>query len=196
VALNSLFISLGIAIYVVESFIPFPFPNGKWGFSNFVVLLSIALFGAREGLLVAIGKSFVGSLVTGHFLDVAFFMSVLGSVSAALIEAVAFKTKVFGLVGVSILGSVTNNFVQTCVGVVFVGSKAIFWLFPYMMVLGLPGAFANAYIAGKVIPRVQKTDFGVFVSAQEEDTKHAVQRFRDSSPQNPRNARRKCHPHS
>ncbi|WP_232503789.1 Gx transporter family protein [Thermotoga profunda] len=177
IALNSLFISLGIAIYVLESFVPFPFPNGKWGFSNFVVLLSIVLFGAKDGLIVAIGKSFVGSLVTGHFLDVAFFMSVFGSISAAFIESAAFKVRIFGLIGVSILGSVTNNVVQTLVGSVFVGSKALFWILPYMIILGLPGAFANAYIAGKVIPRVQKNYIGIFISTQTEDSKDTVRKL-------------------
>lgn len=184
IALNSLFISLGMAVYVLESFIPFPFPNGKWGFSNFVVLLSIALFGVKEGLTVAIGKSLAGSLVTGHFLDIVFFMSIFGSTSAAVVESVAFKIKIFGLLGVSILGSVTNNVVQTFVGTLFVGSKALFWILPYMLVLGLPGAFANAYIVGKVIPRVQKTYLSIFVSSQAEDSKDAVRRFRNNGSSN------------
>lgn len=186
IALNSLFISLGIAVYVLESFIPFPFPNGKWGFSNFVVLLSIVLFGAKQGLIVAVGKSFFGSLVTGHFLDVIFFMSVLGSISAAIIEAIVVKTKIFGLLGVSIFGSVTNNAVQAFVGAFFVGSKAIFWILPYMLVLGLPGAFANAYIAGKVIDRVQKVDLGVFVSTQAENSEDTVRRVRNNVSSSPR----------
>lgn len=189
IALNSLFISLGIAVYVLESFIPFPFPNGKWGFSNFVVLLSIVLFGAKQGLIVAVGKSFVGSLITGHFLDVVFFMSVLGSISAAIIEIIVLKTKIFGLLGVSIFGSVTNNAVQAFVGALFVGSKAIFWILPYMLVLGLPGAFANAYIAGKVIDRVQKVDLGVFVSTQTENSEDSVRRVRNNASSSPRGKR-------
>lgn len=189
IALNSLFISLGIAVYVLESFIPFPFPYGKWGFSNFVVLLSIVLFGAKQGLIVAVGKSFVGSLVTGHFLDVVFFMSVLGSISAAIIETVVLKTNIFGLLGVSIFGSVTNNAVQAFVGALFVGSKAIFWILPYMLVLGLPGAFANAYIAGKVIDRVQKVDLGVFVTTQTEDSENTVRKVRSNASPSPRGKR-------
>lgn len=189
IALNSLFISLGIAVYVLENFIPFPFPNGRWGFSNFVVLLSVFLFGAKEGLVVAFGKSFVGSLLTGHFLDVVFFMSVLGSVSAAIVEATLLKTKIFGLLGVSIFGSVTNNVVQTFVGAVFIGSRAIFWLLPYMLVLGLPGAFANAYIAGKVIDRVQKVDLGLFVSTQAEDSESTLRELRNNGSSSTRGKR-------
>ncbi len=177
IALNSLFISLGIAVYVLESFVPFPFPNGKWGFSNFVVLISVAVFGVKDGLIVAVGKSLVGSLIIGHFLDVAFFMSVFGSISAALIEALIFKMNIFGLLGVSVFGSVTNNVVQTFVGAIFIGSRALFWILPYMVVLGLPGAFANAYIAGKVISRVQKIDLSVFVSAPTEDSKNTVRKL-------------------
>ncbi|HBT25764.1 MAG TPA: hypothetical protein DEA58_03615 [Pseudothermotoga sp.] len=48
IALTALMISLGVVTYVLESVVPFPIPNGKWGFSNFVVLLSIFAFGDRK----------------------------------------------------------------------------------------------------------------------------------------------------
>lgn len=192
IALTSMLISLGIAIYVLESFVPFPFPNGRWGFSNLVVLLSIVVFGVKQGLIVALGKSFVGSLLVGHFLDVTFFMSVFGSIAAALVETFAFKVKIFGLLGVSVLGSLANNFVQASVGAVFVQSKLIFWILPYMLVLGLPGAFANAYITGRVASRVQETRFGIFVTEKAEDTENAFSRLRGDHSANRRKARHRC----
>lgn len=193
IALTSVLISLGIAIHVLESFVPFPFPNGRWGFSNLVVLLSIVIFGTRQGLMVALGKSLVGSLLVGHFLDVAFFMSVFGSIAAALTEAFAFKMKIFGLLGVSVLGSAANNFVQACVGALFVQSKVIFWILPYMLVLGLPGAFANAYIVGRVISHVQKIGFGVFITEEAEDTENALSKLRSDHSTDRRKPWQRCH---
>jgi heptaprenyl diphosphate synthase len=149
-------ISLGVVTYVLESVVPFPIPNGKWGFSNFVVLLSIFAFGGVEGIKVAIGKSLIGSILTGHFMDVAFFMSVAGSSSAALIETVLSRVGFFGLFGVSLCGSIANNIAQIFVGSVFLQSKSFFIILPYMLFLGIPGALANAYIVKRVLPYVER----------------------------------------
>ncbi|GLI47992.1 MAG: hypothetical protein PWQ72_341 [Pseudothermotoga sp.] len=156
IALTALMISLGVVTYVLESVVPFPIPNGKWGFSNFVVLLSIFAFGGVEGIKVAIGKSLIGSILTGHFMDVAFFMSVAGSSSAALIETVLSRVGFFGLFGVSLCGSIANNIAQIFVGSVFLQSKSFFIILPYMLFLGIPGALANAYIVKRVLPYVER----------------------------------------
>ncbi|WP_461505033.1 Gx transporter family protein [Pseudothermotoga elfii] len=186
IALTALMISLGVVTYVLESVVPFPIPNGKWGFSNFVVLLSIFAFGGVEGIKVAIGKSLIGSILTGHFMDVAFFMSVAGSSSAALIEAALSRVGFFGLFGVSLCGSIANNIAQIFVGSVFLQSKSFFIILPYMLFLGIPGALANAYIVKRVLPYVERIQVstGFDFTTKENAAQETVPQIRNNRSRN------------
>ena len=145
VAFMGIMISLSSAIYVVESFIPFPLPIGRWGFSNSVVLF-LATTSLKAPLTVAFGKSIIGSLFTGRFMGPGFIMGLAGSVSAALIERLLFKLG-FGYLGTSIAGAALNNIVQMGVGALLIKSTYIFSLLPLFLLIGTISAVGNVYLA-------------------------------------------------
>jgi len=161
ISLLSSLTALSSIMYIVESFIPFPLVFGKWGFSNSVVLLLAVEMGLKEASLVAIAKSIVGSLMVGKFLSLQFFMGFFGALSASIVESYMSRFRKFGYLGLSVLGSISNNFTQFLIASFFIKSSLIFALFPLMIVFGIISASANAYIAKKLGGIIVETDLGV-----------------------------------
>lgn len=65
--------------------------------------------------------------------------------------------------GVSVLGSVVNNITQSIVGAMSIKSWSFLLILPQMMILGIPGAILNAYLAERVVRRA-KNNFGLDVT--------------------------------
>ena len=151
-------------MYIFESFIPFPLIFGRWGFSNSVVLLLAAEMGLKEAVLIAVAKSIVGSLMVGKFLSLQFFMGFFGAIMASIVESRMSRFGKFGYLGLSVLGSVSNNFTQFFIASFFIKSSLVFTLFPLIMVFGIISASANAYIAKKLGGIIVETDLGVLFS--------------------------------
>ncbi len=162
-ALISSLASLGSVIYFLESFVPFPLPFGRWGLSNLVVLIAVVLYDWRTVLAVSLLKSVISALITGQLFSIVSLMSVAGSTAAAASEYIAYRTSVFGLVGVSVLGSVVNNITQSIVGAMSIKSWSFLLILPQMLILGIPGAVLNAYLAERVVKRA-KNNFGLDVT--------------------------------
>ncbi|WP_448535356.1 Gx transporter family protein [Pseudothermotoga sp.] len=170
-ALISSLASLGSVIYFLESFVPFPLPFGRWGLSNLVVLIAVVLYDWRTVLAVSLLKSVISALITGQLFSIVSLMSVAGSTAAAASEYIAYRASVFGLMGVSVLGSVVNNITQSIVGAMSIKSWSFLLILPQMMILGIPGAILNAYLAERVVKRA-KNNFGLDVTQKIADNEN------------------------
>jgi len=153
-------------VYVLDSLIPFPVPFGRWGFSNFVVLWLASETGLRDAVTVAALKSMLGSVLTGSFLSVSFFVGFPGSVSAALVESLL-ATFGFGYVGLSVAGSFVNNFVQLMVVSHLVGTRVVFSIFPMIVALGSVSAVANAFLASRLGGVILENHLSFFFAEKE-----------------------------
>lgn len=135
----SLLVAGGVALHVIESMIPVPFPvpGAKLGLANIISLLAIVLYGTREGLEVNILRCLIGSFLGGSMSSLIYSLS--GAISSTLVMGFAVKyfEKVFSLVGVSILGSITHNFAQVTVATVILSTFGIYSYLPFLMVVGL-----------------------------------------------------------
>lgn len=62
-------VSIAVVIHTVEAALPLPMPvpGVRLGLANMITLLTIVLYGARSGLLVAVLRSVIGSLIGGTF---------------------------------------------------------------------------------------------------------------------------------
>ncbi|HOK87680.1 MAG TPA: Gx transporter family protein [Fervidobacterium sp.] len=140
-------VAISSVVYALEGLIPFPVPGGKWGFSNFLVLYLSFFSGITNGIILAVSKSLLGSILSGTILTPGFFMGFLGSLAAAILQGAVAKLDIFGLSGISIIGMLANNIVQFLVGSFLIGSPAIYTLLPLVIFLGSFSALANAYLA-------------------------------------------------
>jgi len=146
----ALYVSLALAVYLVETFIPVPvpIPGFKWGFSNFVVLMSLMALDTRGVLWVVVLKVLLGSFLTGKFLSPVFFISFFGNVSGALAMIAVSKTSCFGYIGISVIGAFASNLAQIGIcGVWLLRSAYIWYFFPYIAVMGTVSSVLNALVA-------------------------------------------------
>lgn len=135
----SVLVSVGLALSVLESAIPLPitFPGAKLGLSNMVVLVTLVVFGFKDGIIVAMLKSSVLMLVTGSI------SSFLYSFSGAVLSCIAmyigyrFFSKIFSLIGVSILGALAHNFAQVTVATAIMNNLRIYTYLPFLMLVSI-----------------------------------------------------------
>ncbi len=141
----SLLVALGLALSIIESFMPIPFiaPGAKLGLSNIVVLVTLVFFGFKEGITVGILKSLVFTLVTGSVSSL--FYSLFGSIFSCITMFIVFKyfSKIFSLIGVSIFGALTHNIAQVFVASIIMNN---FRVFSYLPVLFLVSLFTGYFV--------------------------------------------------
>ncbi|MBS3995469.1 MAG: Gx transporter family protein [Alkaliphilus sp.] len=136
----SLLTAVGIAIHIIESFIPLPIqgvPGAKLGLANIVNLITLVVFGFKEAIVVAVLRCFVGALGTGAVTG--FFFSLLGALASTVVMFIAYKfgSKKFSLIGVSIFGALSHNIAQLSVAGIIINNILVFSYLPIMTLTSL-----------------------------------------------------------
>lgn len=135
----SLLVSIGLALSLLESAIPLPIgmPGAKLGLSNMVVLVTLVVFGFRDGIKVSMLKSAVLMLVTGSISS--FIYSISGAILSCLVMYLVYRyfSRIFSLIGVSIFGAMAHNFAQVSVAVAMMNNARIYSYLPFLMLIGL-----------------------------------------------------------
>lgn len=160
----SVLVSMGLALSVIESAIPLPItiPGAKLGLSNIVVLVTLVIFGFKEGIVVSILKSSVLMLVTGSVSS--FIYSISGAIFSCIIMFIAYRflSKIFSLIGVSILGALSHNTAQITVASLMMNNLRIFTYLPFLMLTSLfTGYFVG--LASRYITRNLKKNINILL---------------------------------
>jgi len=150
------FIAFAIAIYVVESFIPKPFPFMKLGLANVVVLLLMVSGNTRYAFLVVIGKTITGGFLSGLLLSPTTLLSLCGSVTSLCVMTLFLRSKInFSIIGLSILGAVSHNLVQiVVVRFILIKENTIFYLTPLLIIMGIVTGIVIGFIAKLFLDRL------------------------------------------
>lgn len=137
-------ITFAVVIHTVEAALPLPMPvpGVRLGLANIITLLTIALYGVRSGLLVAVLRTLLGSFFTGTFLGFGFWLSLSGGVLSCLVMALGMllvKRGVISLLSVSVLGAASHNLGQVAVASLIVASFTLLrGYFPLLLLLAVP----------------------------------------------------------
>ncbi|MFY9504457.1 MAG: Gx transporter family protein [Dethiobacteria bacterium] len=151
-------VTFAVVIHTVEAALPLPMPvpGVRLGLANMVTLLTIVLYGARSGLLVAVLRTVVGSLIGGTFLGFGFWLSLAGGVTCTVVMSLAvllMKKGYLSLISVSVLGATAHNLAQLTVASAIVGSATLLrGYLPLLLLLAVPTGFftglATFYLEG------------------------------------------------
>lgn len=135
----SLLVAVGLALSVLEKAIPIPIamPGARLGLSNMVVLVTIIIFGFKDGIKVAMLKSVVLMLVTGSVSS--FIYSFSGAVLSSIAMYISYRyfSNFFSLIGVSIMGALAHNFAQVSVASLILQNLRIYTYLPFLMIMSL-----------------------------------------------------------
>ena len=150
------FTAFAIAIYVIESFIPKPFPFMKLGLANMIALVLLVSNNIKYAFIIIIGKTVVGGFFSGLFLSPTTLLSLGGSLCSFVVMTVFIKSKVrFSIIGISILGAVTHNLAQiVVVRSLLIKENTIFYLTPLLIFMGIVTGIIIGYIAKLFLDRI------------------------------------------
>ena len=157
VALLGLLFALSMVLSFVESGFAglIPIPGIKPGLSNIVTMYCLFCLGRREAYTLALLKSFFVFLTRGA---VGAAMSLAGgllSVSVMLI-LLLFGEKKFSDTVLSVCGGVSHNVGQILMAMLVLGSTAVVYYLPVLMIAGIITGFLIGLVAGLIIPSVRK----------------------------------------
>ena len=135
----SMLVALALVISLFEQMIPLPvaIPGAKLGLSNIVILVTLIVFGYKEGLAVAVLKSLLLVLVTGSVSS--FIFSFAGAVlsTVSMILADKYLSRYLSLIGISLIGSFFHNLGQVLTASAVLQSFKIFAYLPFLIILGI-----------------------------------------------------------
>jgi heptaprenyl diphosphate synthase len=146
------FLAIAIVLNIIESAIPvIPVPGAKLGFANVVTLIVLYAYSFKDGFILTISRVLMVSVLSGKLLGPVFYMSMGGAVLATIAMGLFKKTNFFGMIGVSVLGSIFHCFGQIIAGYFVIGSFAIILYLPIMLLLSIPAGVVTGLIAKRFL---------------------------------------------
>lgn len=146
------FLAIAIVLNIIESAIPvIPVPGAKLGFANVITLIVLYVYSFKDSSIITISRVFLVSLLTGKLLGPVFYMSISGALLAMLAMGFFKKLNFFGILGVSVLGSVFHCIGQVIGGYFVIGSTAIVLYLPIMLFLSIPAGVVTGLIAQRFL---------------------------------------------
>lgn len=146
------FLAIAIVLNIIESAIPIiPVPGAKLGFANVVTLIIIYVYSFKDGFALTILRVLLVALLSGKLLGPIFYMSMSGAVVATLAMGFFKKLNYFGIIGVSVLGSIFHCIGQIAAGIFVIGSIAVIAYLPVMLFLSIPAGVLTGIIAKRFL---------------------------------------------
>lgn len=156
----ALLTAVGIALFVVESFIPTPLPFLKIGLANISSLVAMMVLGVPQMLVVVIMRVVVGSMLVGSLFTPGFVLAIGGGITSAVAMALTKRCgkQLFSPVGVSLVGSLTHVVTQFLLVLwLYVQNAAVFFLLPLLLGSGFVGGLVVGWITSRLLTVLQSS---------------------------------------
>lgn len=133
--------SLGLALHIVEIFIPNPFigiaPGAKLGLANIIGLITLVIYGFKYAITVNLLRCFIAGIATGAITSMMYSMA--GAFASTLLMWLVYKlfSKYFSLVGVSVFGALGHNVAQLTVAALIINNVRIYVYLPIMILASI-----------------------------------------------------------
>ena len=153
IALFGMLVALAFIFSYIEHLIPLPLPTGvKLGAANIVILCALYFLGWKEAMAI----SGVRIILSGFAFGISTVpYSLAGGLLSLCIMMLLKKGNRFGIIGVSVAGSVCHNIGQTLVAMLLLGSKTAFY-FPLLLFSGIIAGVLIGLVSGVVLEKLKK----------------------------------------
>lgn len=146
----------GLALFLslIEHVIPKPIPFIRIGLANIPILISLILLTPKETIYLILIKSIGSSLITGTIFSWIFLYSLSGSLISGTVMLIFFKLlqSRVSMIGISILGALSNNLVQIFLATLFLGSGAKYLGIP-ILIIGFISGIAIGQLSNSFITK-------------------------------------------
>lgn len=158
----ALLVSISCVLQITESLIPSPFPGLRLGLANVMVLIALVTLDFKSALEVALLRTLLSSFIIGTFMSCAFILSFSGAFVSTLMMGFLYwlarikKYCSLSIVGISIIGALSHNFVQLyLVYFMLIRHKGIFIFFPWLSIGALFMGWLTGIIAGNICIKIK-----------------------------------------
>lgn len=150
-ALLANFLAIAIVLNIVESWMAFiPVPGAKIGLANIVTLIILYIYSFKDGFAITLLR--VGFVfLLGRANPVTFAMSLSGAIFAVFAMGLMKKMNFFGVLGVSVIGSVFHSIGQIIAGIFVIGSSTVAFYLPIMLLISVPAGVFTGIIANRFL---------------------------------------------
>ncbi len=155
IATYGLLIALAFIFSYIESLIPIPFgvPGMKLGLANLVVISALYGMCWKDAFVLSIIRIL---LVGFTFRDPSTMLfSLAGGLLSWLLMVVFQKSKLFSMVGVSIIGGVAHNIGQISVAIVYVNNANLIYYLPLLLISGVVTGALIGVLGSMIVKRIK-----------------------------------------
>ena len=147
-------LALAMIISYIEAILPVSLgiPGAKLGLANFIVVLCLYGYGKMAAGVINISRVILCGLLFGSLYSMQYALA--GAVLSLVVMMLCSKIKVFGMVGVSILGGVAHNLAQLIIATFISQAPVVLFYVPFLVVIGVLTGCVNGILANIIYKRV------------------------------------------
>lgn len=155
IAMCGLMTALAMIFSYVEALIPIPLPvpGIKLGVANMAIIVAMYTIGVYEAVIVDILRVILTAMLFGNLNS--FLFSISGAVLSVIVMVILKKMDIFTEVGVSVAGGVSHNIGQILAAVFIMGTAAIVYYLPVLMISGVITGVVIGAVSALIIRRVK-----------------------------------------
>ncbi len=155
IATYGLLIALAFIFSYIESLIPIPFgvPGMKLGLANLVVITALYGLGWKDAFVLSVIRILLVGFTFRDPGTIAF--SLAGGILSWLLMVLFQKSKLFSMVGVSIIGGVGHNVGQIAVAIVYVHNANLVYYLPFLLITGAVTGTLIGILGSMILKRLK-----------------------------------------
>jgi len=155
IATYGLLVALAFILSYIESLFPLPIaiPGIKLGLANLVVIVALYSLGAKEAFSLSIIRILLVGITFGSPSTMMF--SLAGGLLSWLVMTIGKKSKLFGFVGVSVMGGIMHNVGQIITSVFVVENINIMYYLPFLLIAGILTGAVIGVLGAMIVNRLK-----------------------------------------
>lgn len=154
IATYGLLIALAFIFSYIDSLIPIPFgvPGMKLGLANLVVIVALYGLGVKESFVLSIVRIVLVGFTFRALSMLAF--SLAGGLLSWVMMVLFKKSKLFSMVGVSVIGGISHNVGQIIIAILFVHNILVINYLPFLLISGVITGILIGILGSMVLKRL------------------------------------------
>lgn len=155
VATYGLLVALAFILSYVERLIPIPFliPGMKLGLANLVVITALYSLGSVQAFTIAIIRIVLFGLTFSNPFTMMYSLS--GGLLSCIIMIAMKKSKIFSMVGISIVGGISHNIGQIILAILIVENINVAYYLPFLMLTGIVTGAMIGVLGTMILRRIK-----------------------------------------
>ena len=156
IALFGLLIALAFVLGYVESLVPVYLgaPGVKLGLANLVTMIGLYCMGVKETALINVVRIVLSGFLFGP--PSAILFGLAGTALSLTVMVFCKHFRLFGMVGVSVLGGVAHNIGQFLMAAFVVHTFGVFSYLPVLLAAGTAAGALVGLLGGIIVSRVSR----------------------------------------